>query len=408
MGTSVVKEPSGGYNLLRWIALAVLMALGAISVGQGVRNAVSEGRSQDFQWSGTHLLVQHIDPWKDYLDGDPLHAIVKIQNPNYLPLLYVFLAPLGLMSITAASAVWAGCNVVFALISGIVCGRFFRLGWFLAGVLLALELMSTPLRNTIGNGQQGLLVLMVWVLALCRRPSPSSGLITGFSYFKYSFAPPVFALVLFRIGWRAALLSVVPAVVTLLLVFAWLHGSFLHPADLSQMAVAPLKVANTGFFGGPGPNLMDALDWGLAVLGLGRKMVTRLEYILPLTASIAMIYWISRRRAHVSWELQLALLGVISVAFYRHHAYDGVVLLFPVAYCLKELRQPLTRWALGLLCYLWVGDRLFRATGLKPDWSWVPDCGVLLIVVILLYRTRRVVGEAERGEELEEGVVLAR
>lgn len=349
------KRAPGKITSILWVLLAVLMLMAGISLWQGVHNALKADRSQDFQWSGTHMVVQHLDPWADYLAGDPAHEIVKVQIPNYLPLLYVLIWPIGLMSLGTATALWAACNVAFGVASAILCGRFYGLRGFWCGVLTALMLMSTPMRNSVGNGQQSLLVLLFWVAALCRRPRASSGLLAGFSYFKYSFAPPMFLFLLFRIGFAAALLSIVPALGALLFTYVWVGGSLLHPVGLIHLLIEPLKVAQTGYFGSPGPNLMGAIEVALRGAPLGALTVTGLVYGVPLVISAMLVYLVARRKSRMGWDLQIALLAVISVALFKHHPYDSVVLLFPAAYSLKNIGTVAARWSLGAIAYLWYG-----------------------------------------------------
>jgi len=380
------KPVAGKVSLLLWLVLAALIVAAAGSVSQGFHNALKPEGSQDFQWSGAHMLAQHVNPWADYLAGDPAHHIVKMQIPNYLPLLYVLLWPIGLMPIGTAAAVWAACNVVFGMVSAFLCGRFYGLGGYWSSVLVAAMLISTPMRNSLGNGQQSLLVLLAWVLAFCRPPQPSSGLIAGISYFKYSFAPPVFLFLLFRIGVAAVLLSLVPVLVTVLFVYPWTGGSLLHPAGLLKFLFEPLKVAQTGYIGSPGSNLMDGLELALKHFQLSPMMTTGLEYGVPLVISVLLLYRIARKKSNMSWELQISLMAVLSILFFKHHSYDNVVLLFPAAYCMRKIRAVPARWTLGIIGYLWYGERLAQAILGTTSWAFLPDMIALALVGILLAR----------------------
>lgn len=383
---SATKTPG-----LRRMTLIVLAVLSLVSIWQGMHNAALPDRSQDFQWSGAHLFWQHIDPWRDYLSGDPVHGIVKVQIPNYLPLLYVMLAPLGSLPLETASLIWAVCNLVFGIVSAFLCGRFYGLNTPYRLVLTALLLTSTPLRNSIGNGQQGIFVLLLWVLALCCTEKPSNGLVMGVSYFKYSFAPPAFLFLLFRFGFVTALLSLAPALATFLFAFLWLGGSLRNPAAMLSMLTAPMKVAQTGFFGSAGPNLMDILEWGLTHLHVAPGIVKIAVFTLPLIIAAALLFRKTRPTSGLSLEGQISLMAIISIALFKHHSYDTVVLLFPVAYCLRNLHEHTARWALGLLCYLWYGERLLRAAGLQQDWNFLTGFVVLCAVTVLIEQTDRAV-----------------
>ncbi len=380
------KQEAARITAVHWLFLTALALMAVVSLWQAVHNALTPSRSEDFQWSGTHLLLKHVNPWDDYLRGDPVHGIFKTQYPNYLPALYLFLLPFGLMPMNVAAALWAACNVAFGTASAVLCGRFYGLRGFWCGVLVALLVMSTPMRNTIGNGQLVLFVLMLWVFGLCRVPKNSSGFTLGLSYFKYSFAPPVFVFLWLRIGCVAALLSLAPVIAALLAVYLWLGGSLLHPTALFQLLIAPLKVSRTGYIGLPGPNLMDTLDWYLKLGHVAPFVVSLVAYGVPLVLTVFLLYRITHRERRISWELQVALLAVVSVALFKHHAYDEVVLLFPAAYSLKNRKRVEARWALALICYVWYGERLLIAIHMEPAWGFLLDMVFMMVAGGLLWR----------------------
>src|ERR1035437_2129471 len=201
--------------------LGVLLILAAWSSVQAGENAMA--RSQDLQWSGTKLLLAHADPWAVYLGPNGHAAFYMTQIPNYLPILYVLLIPIGWMSLTTAKLVWLVCNLLFAVGSGVLAARFYGLSKDSSFAVVCLMLMATPTRTTIGNGQQGLMVLFLWCVSLLSlRLTDSRSMLAGVSYFKFNYAPPVFLYLLFRGGVRAALMSAVPNVVATLVVWLWL------------------------------------------------------------------------------------------------------------------------------------------------------------------------------------------
>src|SRR6185437_9355784 len=122
--------------------LAILVALALLSAVKGLHNAIEQ--SQDLQWSGTRMLLHRIDPWTDALQQDPHHMILKSQIPNYLPLLYLLMLPLGVLSPVAAQIIWGLCNLSFATISVWLAARFYGLGRNAALVILCLMWMATP------------------------------------------------------------------------------------------------------------------------------------------------------------------------------------------------------------------------------------------------------------------------
>ena len=159
-----------------------------MSAVQGLHNAIVQ--SQDFQWSGARMLIEHIDPWADALQQDPAHMILKTQIPNYLPLLYLLMLPLGLLPPLVAQIIWALCNLTFAALSAWLAAHFYGLGKSATFAILCLMWMATPTRVTVGNGQYGLLVLVLWCVSLLAiRITDRQAMVAGISYVKFNFAP---------------------------------------------------------------------------------------------------------------------------------------------------------------------------------------------------------------------------
>ena len=59
---------------------------------------------------------------------DPHHMILKTQIPNYLPLLYLMMLPLGALPPLQRKIIWALCNLAFAAVSCMV-GRTLLMAW---------------------------------------------------------------------------------------------------------------------------------------------------------------------------------------------------------------------------------------------------------------------------------------
>jgi len=370
--------------------LVLLMLLAAISVVVGAVNGLH--RSQDFQWSGARVLMGHVDPWAEYLKGDPDHRFVATQIPNYLPILYVLILPLGLLSMTAAKAVWVVCNLCFAVGSGWVAARFYGLQerWSIAVVCLLL--MATPTRISIGNGQQGLLVLFLWCVALLTaRLSHTQAELAGVSYFKFSFGPPVFLYLLFRWGPRAALLSLVPVFAGAAAVWLWITGGR-DPRGLVRVLLEPLAVARTGYKPIAGDqNLMNAMDPLLK--WWPEKLVSGLELGVAVGICLVVSYfaYLVHREASVRW--QMALMATMSYGLFKHHTYDAVVLLLPLCYALRMWRERSAQVVLGLIGYLFYAQRVLEAAHLHPGWAYLVEFGMMMTILGLTYRLREAEGD---------------
>ena len=322
---------------------------GAVSCVAGVVHAVT--RSQDFQWSGERLLLHHVDPWLDYLLGDPAHGLLATQVPNYLPVLYVLLAPFGLMSAHSANLAWALCNAGCAVASALLTARFYGFrSW----------------RGLLGsNGQQGLLILVLWSLALLHTGALSRqrAALAGVSYLKYSFAPALALYLLLRDGFRrglpALLWSLLPAVTATLLVWLWITGGHdLH--HLFALFTEPLAVTRVGYqpTGDPGQTFMDLFEFLLGGGPVATPRLTLISLLVAFAITTAVLLPAARKPFATDHHTDrtgwlAALMATMSFVLYKHHPYDEVVLLFPFCYALRHWRRRASLAAIFLIGYCW-------------------------------------------------------
>src|SRR5690606_2025112 len=154
-------------------------------------------------------------------------------EPSYPPSAYALLAPLALLERDAANLVWCAVNLGAVLGSAALLHRFAApsADRFLLLLCLLLYLGSTPIRLSIGLGQQGAVAFFLALAALSvgeRRPL-LAGVLLGLALAKYSIALP-FALPF--LAQRRLLPLVVAGIVQLglwLAVAAWLDSG---PATL--------------------------------------------------------------------------------------------------------------------------------------------------------------------------------
>lgn len=337
-----------------------LIGLLLAAIGSVVRGgADTVHRSQDFQWSGTTLLLHHFDPWAEYLRGDPDHRIFMQQVPNYLPILYLIMSPLGFMREVTASVVWFFLNVAFAVTSTILTARFYGLGRMGVMAVIGLLLCATPTRNTLGNGQQGLLVLLLWSLSLFPyRITDGRAAIAGVSYYKFSFAPPIFLYLLLRRGLRAVLVSIVPCAIATFIAWFWI-GQGSHPSTLLRLVTEPLEVARTGYFpSGGDSNLMDVLQYLLEKLHVPAVFIDPFVVAAASLLCFIVLFAAIRLRPSSSIQWQLALMAIMSFGFFRHHTYDSVVLLLPFCYAIRFARHRGAPVVIAIIGYLWYFQRV--------------------------------------------------
>ncbi len=367
-----------------WL-LIFLMLCATVSTSIGVRNALHQ--SQDFQWSGERVLLQHVDPWAVYLAGDPKHRFLGTQIPNYLPILYVLIVPFGLLPLLYANVAWALANVIFAVVAAVATSRAFEIERWQTLGLIGLMMMATPTRIAIGNGQQSLLVLMVWCLTLLTaRLSVRGAALSGIAYFKYSFAPPMIFFLLFRRGVRAFALSLLPAAAGIVLVWLWLTGGR-QPAEMLRLVWEPVGVSRDGFKPDSGdPNLMNVLEQVLH--GWPATTVGRVEIATAVVVCVVISFFAFRvhREADVRW--QMAVMATMSYALFKHHVYDAVVLLIPLAYAVRHRRKPAAKVVLGSIVYLFFLERVLQASGVGS--FWLLPMGFVAVMLTLGFTCRLV------------------
>lgn len=382
-------EVGVGRGGARWrvLLLGLLLAMAAISTVQGIRNGVD--RSQDFQWSGARAVLHHIDPWAEYLRGDPNHVIYMQQNPNYLPVLYVLIAPVGYLPPVPAKAVWAVCNLLFAVASAVIAARFYRMRGAAVVAAVCLLLMSTPVRNTFGNGQQALFVLFLWCASLLhRRLGDGRAAIAGISYFKFNFAPATFLYLLLRGGVRAAAMSLLPSVLATVGLWLWLGGAH-DPAYLGRLVVEPLLVSRTGYYpSGTDSNLMDVMETVLSFFHIPAAVVQVTTLAGATVVCFAVLFAAVRRRREASVQWGMALMATMNFGLFRHHPYDGAVLLLPLCYAMSLWRERRAQVVLGLMAFLWYVRRLVDMTGVPREHLYVLEWVMLMAILYLTYRLR--------------------
>jgi hypothetical protein len=293
------------------------------------------------------------------------------------------------MSMSAAKLVWVICNLGFAVGSGVLASKFYGLRgpWMVATTCLLL--MATSTRISIGNGQQGLLVLFLWCVALLTvRRSGTQTELAGISYFKFSFAPPVFLYLWLRWGARTALLSLVPALVGVGIVWLWLTGGH-NPHALLRLLEEPLEVAQTGYRPNVGdPDLMNVLEPMLRWLPQGVMNAVELGAAMAVCVVVSYLAFVVHRAGSVRW--QMALMATMSYGLFKHHSYDAVVLLLPLCYALRMWRERQAKAVLALIGYLFYGQRALEGVHLHPDSLYLLEFGMLMAILVMTYRLREI------------------
>lgn len=362
--------------LFLWLVIIMLGALATISVFQGIANALQFSR--DFQWSPVVVLWRGLNPYAEVLSGNFSINMILDQSPGYLHAMYVFLGPFALLDWATAKIVWAILNVCVALYVCYYLACKYALSRVAGVVMTLLFLCSTPFRNSLGNGQVSILILLCFTALYLSKSLPRSFL-AGLVYIKYSFAPPVALYLLFKRGWVSLCWSLIP--ITLGYGVFWLMVGG-HPIEVLLQPLAVTSIAS-------GPGIGDLMSLASVFLQDAPKyLFFGFYYVLPIFASALLAYFVSQRVADEG--LALAIVAVASLVFFRHMGYDYVFLLPALAFCLS---RKIDRYlAILLLCvlYNWFGLRLidpfeFSSKVMIP----INTCVMMLALILLIQAVKR-------------------
>ncbi len=307
-------------RIFRAAVIALLSVMAAVSVYQGVRNALVY--SQDFQWDAAKALSQRIDPYDVSLgtakaDTPELSAFydyfVSIDAPqkmeaNQFPSLLMLLLPYTFLPQDLARSAWLFTNLLCT--AGIILllkKTFLRdTDRFVFAVLILLMLSGTPYRNQLGVGQHTLFslfffLLAVWLFEKSRGSIPSI-LCLAISYFKYTLTAVLAVYLIYRRKWRELIASILIHVVLTEVSALWLHEGFL------DMLVKPLKVSSALISEG-------GLDFGTLFGG------SPLAF-LPAFAVMAGLVVLAFKVSPGNDRLLMAVLLLWSLIILYHRTYD--------------------------------------------------------------------------------------
>ena len=336
--------------ILKKILLIALLLAAAVSIYQGYSNAQKIDGSDDFQWSPTALFLEGINPYVHQLDGNADGRIILSQRPNYAHGLYILLTPLALLEYTKATATWAALGIIASLLTLLLIGREFKLTPMSLIICGLLFFCSTPFRNSIGNGQQSVLSLFAFCLLFLQNKNIGS-VLSGMSYFKYSFAPPIAFYILISRGWKALCLSLLPCLIGYLL-FIWHLGG-----DPWAVLIQPLKVGM-----GPRPGwegVGDAMTIFKMVLPESNSLFRGLlAYLLPILLTCWVITKAFRNQTSVAFGFCIVCLSTLM--FFSHRWYDHIFLLPILAYALAHFKLIGAKIITAVVMWNWFAMKILR------------------------------------------------
>jgi len=344
------------------ITLLFLLAIAAtVSTLQGINNALRY--SQDFQWSPSVLFWEGVNPYAYYMNGNENDRIILSQAPNYAHFTYLALLPFSLLNWEDAKFAWALTTLLLGVLAVRILCKQARLELNETLIILFVFLCSTPFRNTVGNGQHAVVVLISFCAFFLQRKSLGESLV-GIGFFKYSFMPPVFLYFVFDRGFKSAIF------LSLSCVIGWLLFSlYLDTSPLSTLT-QPLRVSHNSVENGTA-DIMTIVSfiYPSKELLLDRIFV----YSAPVLLSLAFAFFVTKTTGSVLYKF--AMLTIACLVTFKHLGYDFVLLLPAFVYAFKYRATIQAKIAIGLISFNWFGLKLIAPLNIVPQ---------LLIVVNFL------------------------
>ncbi len=288
------------------------------------------------------------------------------------------------MSYSMAKVCWCICNILFGLAAVTLAVRFYGLNRTQVLLVTLLFLCGTPFRNSVGVGQQDLLVLVCVAAAFCLN-GKAAPLFVGVSYVKYSFGPPFFFYLWFRKSFASALVSLVPLLVGILIVSAWLHA---NPMQIAFDPLASLKhVAPVYDAALPTYDVTGQIRYVEFWLHPGHLGFNGLQEVTPFLVTLPLAWWISRRKTGFSEDGSVALITLLSVIVFLHNDYDYVMFLFPLCLAVRHIELRSAQVVLAVILFFWFGLKVLHIV-LPNRLAYLVVPGFLLLVTMFIALAR--------------------
>lgn len=316
---------------IRGALLVVLALLAAVSLLQGIRNAVSD--SQDFQWDAMKVFSMRINPYDESASMNPSGILDSFgyddyylqMEANQFPSLLMLLLPFSVLSPLAARYVWIVCNLIFTGLILLLLRKTLMsdMDRYSFTILSLLMIAGTPYRNQLGVGQHTLFAFCFFLIALyfSEYSSKRNWILTTLAlfvcYFKYTLTVPLALIFIYKKRYREIIISACMHIVLTVVGAVWLNDSFIN------MILKPLKVASA-----------ISADGGLDISAIFAGSV--IAYILA--AAIMVFLFILALRLPEGYEKSfMAILVLWSLIVTYHRTYDFFVMIV-VAALFTELK----------------------------------------------------------------------
>jgi len=306
-----LKETVGFLN----VVIFSLFVMAFFSIIQGVLNGLQY--SQDSMWPHIRLLLNGINPYEVYLYNPNYFDALGFseffgRGVHYPPSVLYLMSPLAIVSDPFQSKILL---VILNLLSSILILLLFKKIYsriisnreFL--IIVALFYIGLPFRNTIGNGQNGLIAVAFLMLSFFyMEKKVLSGTFLALSLIKYTLTAPFVIYFLYKKKYITLLIA------GLIHLILNLYGARVLGMNLIELALMVLEtssgLANAGF---------------IDILSLTSNVTLRIMMYSFL--SLIMGFLILKGKLSVSFLSILSLL----IVYHRTYDYFILILLYPIS-----------------------------------------------------------------------------
>ncbi|MHC4415574.1 MAG: glycosyltransferase family 87 protein [Planctomycetota bacterium] len=378
------------------VTILFLMAA-SLCVSRGVVRSMSSSGDFALIYAASHTWLTGGNP---YDETQQLEAVSAANRPGafpgrqllslYPPTTYALIAPFAVGSWPTARVAWISANLVLLALLIIAATRLGELsltGWRGAWMVILL-LAFAPVHTGLAAGQLaiGTVCAVAWAFWLMRsRRDFAAGLLLGLAVaLKPQVAGPFLIIPLVRARWRV--LATAGAVVVLISLIA-VAVMQRHGIPWFESFVSNIAAFGRGSVGDPGPGnparyqLINLAYPATVVFGqtpVVGLFVAAVVLVLLYGAAVRVV----RGRGVDDELLALSLLALVSLLAVYHRAYDAVLLVFALAWCLRRIGRgaPKTVWASLAMCLMFLvpgpsmlarfADEGLIGTGIAGSWWW--------------------------------------
>jgi hypothetical protein len=364
-------------SVFQKVFFGIFFIFACASLYVGIDNALTS--SQDFQWSPSLLLSEGINPYSYYLkDGDKdcvsclwQDKIIGTQAPNYAHALYVILLPFTKLDWNTAQIAWAIVNIILSMITFFILAKKSGLETISLFFLLCIYFASTPFRNSIGAGQQSILILFAFTYSTSGYSF--SNLLSGLAYLKYSFAPPLALYMILKNKGVGFLISLVIPLFGFFIFYTMQSEESLLPLLTQPLFVNSLSVGN---------GLSDYMTIASLLIGDNSEFVDKIYiYIFPVIIALILTFILVRRSHDALFEL--TIISLISLLFFKHLIYDYVFLLPALFFSVKHFDSIFSKLSLLCISYFWFGIRFLYTIETYSIYENILPTKILNFIILL-------------------------